>query len=510
MAYAHSLDAEMNHHIYINLQTEEIFCLPDGYQVFDPSLDDIKYNLHPKFKQADVDRLDAQTAFVHALDGTDYLPGLVGLNNIKKTDWLNVIVQALNFIPDWRNFFIVDQTWDHSLKPITSNTKPSTSLSTSSSSAKSSAASSSKAPAVKSDLALLYGELLAKIWNPRSFKGHVSPHELLQSVTSHSSKQFEIGKFADALHVLNFLLRELHRELGGTEFNPKKPNVKPKPTIVTKTFQGEYRVTTEIVGESVDDSSSMETDDSAAKPATAPPKITVETRPFRYLSLALPAAPLFQDSTDKAIIPQVPLFDLLKRFDGSTVEVDIDPDTKRERRRTYTITQLPSYLIIHYQRFANNTFFAEKNPTLVNFPLENLEMRPYTTGIAQDANDEANNEQVDTLESLKLLTVAQLKKKLAAKKVSTADILEKDELIARVLAAHAAPSSSPSKHSTRYNLISNIVHDGKPKQGTYKCHTLHGPSRTWYTTEDLHVWTTETMAQQIALSEAYIQVYQKQ
>jgi U4/U6.U5 tri-snRNP-associated protein 2 len=122
IAYAHALDVELNHHIFINLTTEEIYCLPDGYQVFDPSLDDIKFNLHPKFKQSDLDRLDKDTAFIHALDGTDYLPGLVGLNNIKNTDWLNVIIQALNFIPSLRNFFIVDQSWDRSLKALPSTT----------------------------------------------------------------------------------------------------------------------------------------------------------------------------------------------------------------------------------------------------------------------------------------------------------------------------------------------------------------------------------------------------
>jgi U4/U6.U5 tri-snRNP-associated protein 2 len=121
-AYAHSLNPDLNHHVFINLRTGVVYSLPDGYevhthharadegthhdpattithslthsrcmllsvsclrmcvrprlQVFDPSLDDIKFNLHPTYTLADLRRLDANTAFVHALDGTDYLPGV--------------------------------------------------------------------------------------------------------------------------------------------------------------------------------------------------------------------------------------------------------------------------------------------------------------------------------------------------------------------------------------------------------------------------------------------------
>ena len=60
-AYAHALDAELEHHVFINLASEEIFCLPDGYQIFDKSLEDIKYNLHPKFKTKDLAQVREHT-----------------------------------------------------------------------------------------------------------------------------------------------------------------------------------------------------------------------------------------------------------------------------------------------------------------------------------------------------------------------------------------------------------------------------------------------------------------
>ena len=37
-----------------------------------------------------------------------------------------------------------------------------------------------------------FGELVRKLWNPRNFKAHVSPHEMLQAVVKCSKKKFQI------------------------------------------------------------------------------------------------------------------------------------------------------------------------------------------------------------------------------------------------------------------------------------------------------------------------------
>jgi U4/U6.U5 tri-snRNP-associated protein 2 len=43
------------------------------------------------------------------------------------------------------------------------------------------------------------------------------------------------------------------------------------------------------------------------------------------------------------------------------------------------IAKLPKYLIVHIKRFSKNTqTFLEKNPTIVNFPIKNLELGHYT------------------------------------------------------------------------------------------------------------------------------------
>lgn len=39
-AYTHALDTE--HRVFLNLSTLKFYCLPDNYEIIDPSLDDIK------------------------------------------------------------------------------------------------------------------------------------------------------------------------------------------------------------------------------------------------------------------------------------------------------------------------------------------------------------------------------------------------------------------------------------------------------------------------------------
>ena len=46
---------------------------------------------------------------------------------------------------------------------------------------------------------------------------------------------------------------------------------------------------------------------------------------------------------------------------------------EHRERKQYRIVQLPEYLVCHLKRFTKNTWFVEKNPTIVTFPVKNLE-----------------------------------------------------------------------------------------------------------------------------------------
>uniref|UniRef100_F6ZHA2 ubiquitinyl hydrolase 1 n=3 Tax=Ciona intestinalis TaxID=7719 RepID=F6ZHA2_CIOIN len=110
-AYTHSV--ECNHHVFLNLYTLKFYCLPDNYMIVDSSLEDITYVLNPTFTKKHIKQLLNDSKLMRAYDGTTYLPGIVGLNNIKANDYCNVILQALSHVPPLRNYFLREQNYSH-------------------------------------------------------------------------------------------------------------------------------------------------------------------------------------------------------------------------------------------------------------------------------------------------------------------------------------------------------------------------------------------------------------
>ncbi|KAL0012164.1 hypothetical protein SO802_007272 [Lithocarpus litseifolius] len=406
-AYTHSLEA--GHHVFINLRTEQVYCLPDGYEIDDPSLDDIRHVLNPRFAREQVEQLDKNKQWSRALDGSDYLPGMVGLNNIKETDFVNVTIQSLMRVTPLRNFFLIPENYKRSKSPLVHR----------------------------------FGELTRKIWHTRNFKGQVSPHEFLQAIMKASKKRFRIGAQSDPVEFISWLLNTLHADL----------KTKKNRSIIYDCFQGELEVVKEIHNKAFLEKKEYSDDQHAASKLTdggsEHDAVVTETSrmPFLMLGLDLPPPPLFKDVMEKNIIPQVPLFNILKKFDGETITEVVRPCTARMR---YRVTRLPQYLILHMRRFTKNNFFVEKNPTLVNFPVKNLELKDYI------------------------------------------------------------PLPTPKENQklrSKYDLIANIVHDGKPDEGYYRVFVQRKSEELWYEMQDLHV--SETLPQMVALSETYMQIYEQ-
>jgi U4/U6.U5 tri-snRNP-associated protein 2 len=129
------------------LTPQQVYCLPDAYEVQDPSLDDIKVSnslpsvhwrmscsrlslmhhavmmmivkltaslqfvLHPRYTREFVAKLDSIAVPSHALDGSTYYPGVVGLNNIKNNDYINAVVHSLAHVRPLRDFFLLEENY---------------------------------------------------------------------------------------------------------------------------------------------------------------------------------------------------------------------------------------------------------------------------------------------------------------------------------------------------------------------------------------------------------------
>ncbi|KAJ3158055.1 hypothetical protein HDU89_000438 [Geranomyces variabilis] len=390
-AYFHSLHED--HHVFINLHTLKAYILPDGYEVTDSSMNDIKHVLNPTFTPDQVALLNKSNPYAYDLNNKRYLPGFVGLNNIKANDYVNVVVQSLIHVQPLRDYFLTD----------TSDSG--------------------------SELVKRFGMLLRKIWNPRAFKGQVSPHEFLQEISNASQKKFRLSQQSDPIDLLRWLLNAMHTGMGGKK--------KAGSSLIHQTFQGEVRIDeqTILVRES------GQGEDAARKLFDDAREITSKWTPFMILTLDVPPPPLFQDEIEKNIIPQVPLSTLLRKYDGVTGQED------GNILRRYKITKLPRYLVFHIKRFTKNNWSTEKNPTIVNFPIRDIDLSEFVEG-------------PDAL------------------------------------------------RDTRYDLVANICHEGlSAASGSYRVHVHDRAKDQWFQIQDLFV--EEVMPQMIFLSESYIQIWER-
>ncbi len=111
---------------------------------------------------------------------------------------------------------------------------------------------------------------------------------------------------------------------------------------------------------------------------------------------------------------QVPFFEVLSKFDALTFTdvVGASQVTKRRYEEvhfvlstdpppphthtlslllmislfySYELLELPPFLIFHLARFTKNKFFTEKNPTIVTFPVKNLDLGVYLQSKANKA-----------------------------------------------------------------------------------------------------------------------------
>jgi Zn-finger in ubiquitin-hydrolases and other protein len=97
-SYAYFYALEVGHHVYINMETKRVYDLPEGYEVHNKILEDIKYVVDPRFSEADVRKLDKEPKESTDLAKKRYCPGFIGINN-KLTELVQIGRHCTDF-PD--------------------------------------------------------------------------------------------------------------------------------------------------------------------------------------------------------------------------------------------------------------------------------------------------------------------------------------------------------------------------------------------------------------------------
>ncbi|KAG9232611.1 U4/U6.U5 tri-snRNP-associated protein-like protein [Amylocarpus encephaloides] len=401
-AYFHSL--EVGHHVFINMQTQKVYVLPENYEVKNKSLEDIKFVSDPRYTKDQVMALDREEKAAWTLGGKEYSPGFVGMNNIKENDYFNVVVQALSHVPPLRNYFMLE---DFSAKP---------------------------------ELVKRLSILIRKIWNPRAFKSHVSPHELLQDISLRSNKKFTLTAQSDPVEFLSWFLNNIHLALGGSK-------TKPGSSMIQHCFQGKLKVESQAITAKADAGDRLRFEEAA--------EVKTDISRFLMLTLDLPSAPLFQDELERNIIPQVPLTQILSKYDGLKSQEHLNT-----RKRYRLLHPLPPYLLFHIKRFSTNKFVSERNPTIVTFDARNLDLSPYV---------EPN------------------------------------------------PALHLSGEPIWYDLVANIVHEavrgredsveGESERKMWKCQVRERASGEWVQCQDLYVEGVQR--ELLYLGETYLQVWER-
>lgn len=185
-----------SHHVFINFTNLKVYVLPENYEVKGKGLDDIKYQVLPTYNEQDVSKLHKGDAKGRDLNGVDYIPGYIGLNNMKANDYENVIIQALSHVSSVRDVLLV-----------------------------------SGVEKFKNELCKRFVILVKKLWSSLLFKSHVSPHEFLQYVSVLSNKKFAIGEQKDPKDFLVWSLNAL-----------SKGFKEDGEGVINKSFQGKIQI----------------------------------------------------------------------------------------------------------------------------------------------------------------------------------------------------------------------------------------------------------------------------
>lgn len=307
-AFLHSLNE--NHHVFINFNSLKVYLLPGGIEVDD----------HGKIQLLQTVRYAISPVFTKEeiwdfpkqcfdLRNRMYVNGFIGLNNTSGSGCVNVILLAIAHMTPIRDYFLLQDT--------------------------------NKEDELVKRLAII----IRKVWSVRLFKQHVSTDEFFAYVSV--NYKGVVNQSQDPRTFLLWLINTLVKKS------------KLLDSILSKNCQGKLQMTTIPFREVYDENENLKEfhrEDQKQKKIVAP---------FWSLSLNLPPRPLFKDGINANDLPQVTLGELLTKFNG------VKEQEMLHCVKKYSLTHLPQYLMLHFDRFEKGAQqpVKNRNQTLVEFPL---------------------------------------------------------------------------------------------------------------------------------------------
>jgi len=193
--------------------------------------------------------------------------------------------------------------------------------------------------------------------------------------------------------------------------------------------------------------------------------------PFVMLTLEVPELKLFADKKGQHIIPTIEIQQLLQKYNGEQ-ETQLKRYGKDIKCMKSVISRPPEYLFISIDRFHKSLWDTQKNPTVVTFPLKDLDLKFCLE---------------DKSKSCKYDIIANV----------VHDDSRRDEL-----------DDSRWREKQRKGTVRRTLDTaGKPDEGFYRVQILHQQSDCWFEIQDTKV--KPVLREEVTLSESYIQIWKR-
>lgn len=218
---------------------------------------------------------------------------------------------------------------------------------------------------------------------------------------------------------------------------------------------------------------------------------------FLFLTLDLPTAPLYKDEKEQLIIPQVPLFNILAKFNGNTEKVPDHtrymPNQRSEAMLKYinvptevvvvmdnTFSLILNVLLPQKYKISHGVSLSCRStkptrrifsrgfswPNFLHTSFSALKDSPRTTSswrrIPQSSTSPSRTLRLCTIRTNLGDSVPLGQRNQYSSFNRNVDLRE-----------YLTEEAQVSEKNTTYDLVANIVHDGKPTEGAYRIHVLH-------------------------------------